>query len=206
MNKKTIAISVATILYILSFLFLPTFITLILTGIYFIILISRHHIANMQNTISLTIVITLCIGIITLLLFGISRGMEPKELKHSIPHICYSIQHTPSNVSLKSTTDDYSGSIIILYRFGCEDCEKVYDNIQSWITAHPSANITWIASRSQKGQQFLAKYPVNYVPTGIYVFYNQNGTATYIQKRLNNHDTFDTSSLDRLYELQQQRR
>ena len=102
------------------------------------------------------------------------------------------------------TDDNYNGSIVILYKFGCKDCEAIYDNLRNTLQEHPDAKIYWLSSRSKDGKAFLDKYPTESVPTGFYIYKNQYRNVNYIQKPLNLKDSFNENGLNRLLELQQQ--
>ena len=63
--------------------------------------------------------------------------------------------------------EDLSQKIIIYYRFGCKDCEATYDTLSKTLSAY--SDVYWIASRSPQGKKLLEQYPVDQVPTGIYI-------------------------------------
>lgn len=67
---------------------------------------------------------------------------------------------------------DLSSSIILYYRFGCDDCEALYDDINVIINARSDidpSRIYWIATRSEQGQTLRETIPVQYVPSGAYI-------------------------------------
>lgn len=63
--------------------------------------------------------------------------------------------------------DDLHGKLIIYYRFGCPDCSAVYPELSKRLSE--IANVYWISSRSPQGKQLLQSYPVDEVPSALYV-------------------------------------
>lgn len=75
------------------------------------------------------------------------------------------IQKSP--VMDRNINFDQQGNILIYYRFGCEDCEAVYDSLKAEIAG--KENIYWVASRQSEGQKLLQKYAVSEVPAGVII-------------------------------------
>ncbi|MDE6055468.1 MAG: hypothetical protein K2G55_17325 [Lachnospiraceae bacterium] len=75
------------------------------------------------------------------------------------------IQNTP--VTDRSVDIDQPGNILIYYRFGCRDCEAVYDSLKTEVAG--KENIYWVASRQSEGQKLLQKYAVSEVPAGVII-------------------------------------
>ena len=63
--------------------------------------------------------------------------------------------------------DDLKGTLIVIYRFGCQDCETTYDELSEQLQG--ISNTYWIASRSDQGQDFLKEYPLDSVPSAVYI-------------------------------------
>lgn len=69
----------------------------------------------------------------------------------------------------KELPDDLSGCIIIYIKYGCPDCRSIHDEIVNCIQDNDVNNIYFVSTRSEKGSQLLELYPVNEVPTGVYI-------------------------------------
>lgn len=144
------------------------------------------------------------------LLFGFMHGMY--KLDATVQETYGSILKSP-NITFepKPKNDDYSGSIVILYKFGCKDCEAVYEDLCDELDKYSDRDVYWLSSRSKKGKAFLEKYPTEFVPTGFYIYKDKNSNVSYIQKPLcstdkdsKKTDVFDKNNLTRLFELQQE--
>lgn len=72
--------------------------------------------------------------------------------------------------------DDLSGKLIILYRFGCQDCEAIHADLQTAL--QDTQDTYWIATRSNQGQEFLQQHPVDLVPSAVYTTADRH-TFTY---------------------------
>lgn len=98
--------------------------------------------------------------------------------------------------------DDLNDKIIIYYRFGCPDCEAIYNDLNTYTTDN-DLNVYYVSTRSNQGKKLLKQFPVKTVPTGIYIYKNSHGELTYIQKDLCNTDTsLNYNALNRLFFLQ----
>ena len=135
---------------------------------------------------------------------AINHGFTKGTLKNnvSIGKMLTSIRESPSESELP---DNLNGCIIIYYKFGCPDCEAVYDELKDKLSDKP--NVYWASSRSKQGKKLLEKYPVEKVPTGIYIYKNPEQNATdFVQKQLyekdeNNNTILQEDNLNRLLEL-----
>ena len=87
---------------------------------------------------------------------------EPKSTH--LNTICYSIEHSPSEDKLPSDKTDI---IVIYYRFGCSDCELLYNKIKD--RTNNVNHIYWVATRSKQGTELRNTYPIAEVPTSIYI-------------------------------------
>lgn len=116
------------------------------------------------------------------------------------------ILYSPIESTLPENID---GSIIIYYRFGCSDCETVYNELSNAVK--DKENIYWISTESEQGKKLLETYPVDSVPTGIYIRNDKYENAlSYTQKSLitmnNDNIEFNQSGINRLLYLQKQNR
>lgn len=114
------------------------------------------------------------------------------------------IQNSP--IADRSSSLDQQGNILIYYRFGCGDCEAVYDSLKAATAG--KEDIYWVASRQSVGQELLQKYAVPEVPAGVVI----QGDGMYVSYVLSSlvYDKSDetgavqmnTYALNRLLELQ----
>lgn len=113
-----------------------------------------------------------CILFMTLLLvcsiktcsLAISHGCTQNQLQtQNTKTIWDNIHRTPKEDCFP--TDTPKDAILIYYRFGCDDCELLYDSLQSAFKDIP--NVYWIDTRSKQGKQLRETYPVKNVPSGI---------------------------------------
>lgn len=110
------------------------------------------------------------------------------------------INMTPKDQS-DELPEDKTGIIIIFYRWGCKDCEAIYDDLNKQIT---SDNIYFVSTRSEIGKQLVQDYNILRVPSGIYI-----GKTTpiikYLAEEQEDNETiqFLSDNYLRLEELQQ---
>lgn len=113
------------------------------------------------------------------------------------------IQHTKLSPVEDILPSDIAGCIIVYYKFGCKDCESVYENLKKEINGEN--NIYWVSSRSKQGKKLLALYPVDVVPSGVYIY---NTSTHYIKKVLYERNgenvVLKIDNLKRLLYLQKQ--
>lgn len=114
------------------------------------------------------------------------------------------IQNSP--IADRKASLDQQGNILIYYRFGCGDCEAVYDRLRAETAG--KGNIYWVASRQSKGRELLQKYTVSEVPAGVviqadsmYVSYVLCNPA-YDKPDKTGGVQLDMDALNRLLELQ----
>lgn len=87
---------------------------------------------------------------------------EPKTT--TLNTICNSIKYSPTEDILPSDKTDI---IVIYYRFGCSDCELLYNKIKN--RTDNVNHIYWIATRSKQGIELRKSYPITEVPSSIYI-------------------------------------
>ena len=102
------------------------------------------------------------------------------------------------------------GVIFIYYKFGCEDCEAVYHELKQAFEK-ANVNVYWVSTQTENGKKLLDSYPVEEVPTGIYVRkQNYNDALSYTQKKLfykqGNEYHIDEEAIARLVLLQKEGR
>lgn len=133
-----------------------------------------------------------------------------------LPRVEISIKNSPIEDTIP---DDLDGSIIIYYRFGCTDCEAIYTDLSKSISG--KNNIYWVSTESKQGKELIKTYPVNSVPSGIYIYSDKQNGNSYVQKPLyktsenaKNHENaiysndvvLDKTALERLLYLQKKQK
>lgn len=152
--------------------------------------------------ILLTIVILLIINYQV----ALDHGFTGNDI--TIKRMNQNILKTPSESVLP---DDLNQSIIIFYKFNCPDCHAVYDDLKKITDANPDKNIYWISAQTTDGKQLLNKYPVEEVPTGIYISNTLPEGVAYIKHVLytkdeNGNQQLDVDAINRLLQLQLEKR
>lgn len=115
------------------------------------------------------------------------------------------IQNSP--IADRNGSLDQQGNILIYYRFGCGDCEAVYDSLKAATAG--KEDIYWVASRQSVGRELLQKYAVPEVPAGVVILgdgmYVSHVLGNSVYDQLNGIENvqMDTYALDRLLELQE---
>lgn len=112
--------------------------------------------------------------------------------------------------------EDPSGSILILYKFGCPDCEAVYDDLKEAVEGHdvywiPTTDPNFVTLKEQYGDKTHLKdgKPTIDVPAGIYIHKDpekmngRTGTLyTLYHTDIDGTVHLDESALTRLFKLQ----
>lgn len=115
------------------------------------------------------------------------------------------IQNSP--IADRNGSLDQQGNILIYYRFGCGDCEAVYDSLKTATAG--KEDIYWVASRQSVGRELLQKYAVPEVPAGVVILgdgmYVSHVLGNSVYDQLNGTEDIqmDAYALDRLLELQE---
>lgn len=106
------------------------------------------------------------LSIQTLKQTAISHGMgtDYAFTNHTATQLQTKIDKTPQEDVLP---DDLSNTLIIYYRFGCRDCESIYETLTREIK--DISRIYWVSSRSKQGLSLRKLYPIQTTPTGVYV-------------------------------------
>lgn len=71
---------------------------------------------------------------------------------------------------------DMDGALVIYYRYGCPDCEAVYEDLKSRLDARGKPYY-WISTRSNQGLALLDEYIVEDVPSALYIYPDGRGHA-----------------------------
>ena len=101
----------------------------------------------------------------------------------------------------KELPEDPKGSVIIFYKWGCIDCENIHDELLSKLTEYNLYKTYFVSSRSEKGKELLEQFPMDSVPSGIYIRYDteSNGYQGYV---LNDGTKLNEYNLDTLLSVQ----
>lgn len=103
--------------------------------------------------------------------------------------------------------EDKNGSLIFYFRYGCDDCETIFDQLQSYKN-NPDYKIYWVNTRSDQGLSLREQYPIQKTPSGVYI--SQDGTKNYTYilytKDSSGNTILDEKNLNRLLALQSEHR
>ena len=128
----------------------------------------RHHSKKewtFKFLYSVAYFIVLSYATISIALFHIAYQHCYREyMKQDIKDIIYSVKHSPVEDILP---DNLTNATIIYYRFGCHDCNKIDNQLQEKFKNSP--NTYWVATRSEQGKKLRKDYPVESVPSAIYI-------------------------------------
>lgn len=134
------------------------------------------------------------------------HGADPETLQRfGILRTVQAIQNSP--IADRNGNLDQQGNILIYYRFGCGNCEAVYDSLKAATAG--KEDIYWVASRQSVGRELLQKYAVPEVPAGVVILgdgmYVSHVLGNSVYDQLNGTEDIqmDTYALDRLLELQE---
>lgn len=99
---------------------------------------------------------------------------------HTFMEMAKTNQTTPHN--------DYStpkaGDIVVLYKFGCPDCEAIYTSANQAFTDE-NIHIKWVSAETSVGRQLCDKYNITWVPTGVYFRHTPLGNgADIVQEQI----------------------
>lgn len=103
------------------------------------------------------------------------------------------IKASPTEDKLPENTDS---CLIILYKFGCDDCEKTYDALRSEFSE--TEKTYWIATRSKQGQDLVAKQQIASVPAAIYFQKDGNALTYTLYKNENGKTSINKTEIQNL--------
>lgn len=120
--------------------------------------------------------------------------------KQDVEKIIYSVHHSPIEDILP---DDTTNITVIYYRFGCDDCNKLYNQLSEKLEHVP--DIYWIATRSKQGIYLRETFPVETVPSAIYITDTTTAVSfdLYIKSKDINGNTSVSLNTETLNELLQ---
>ena len=121
--------------------------------------------------------------------------------KNSLAEIQYNITNGFIDQS-DEVPDDPKGCVIIFFKWGCTDCLNIHDALVERLTEYDLFKTYFVSSRSDKGQELLAEYPMDSVPSGIYIYYDMSKGISYQGHVLNDGTSLDEYNLDTLLSVQ----
>ena len=136
---------------------------------------------------------------------AVNHGLYTTDI--SVAKMFTGINKSPVPDKYDETTA--KGKILIFYRFGCSDCEAVYDDLSKAVS---DADVLWISTRSDTGKKLVEEYKIEEVPSGVYVRENAyNNALPYTKKLLytvnaDGETEFDKTAIERLLYLQSEKR
>lgn len=152
--------------------------------------------------INITLIIAICFVHIS----GLKRGMTSDNWDtYSIFEIIETNRSTP--ISEEVSLDD-SGAIIILYKYGCPDCEAIYNELDDFLADVDTDNIYFVASSSESGEMLVGEGQITSVPSAVYIRHEalSNGsTINWASIATTDDDgnvSFDSTFLEYLIRLQ----
>lgn len=123
--------------------------------------------------------ICICAVVYTIIIFNTAQSHGMRTSNMTISETKLSIEKSPVEDILP---ENINGSIIIYYRFGCTDCEAIYADLSKSIS--DKDNIYWVSTESDQGKELMKSYPIDSVPSGIYIYNSKQNNNTYVQKPL----------------------
>lgn len=117
--------------------------------------------------------------------------------KNTLSEIQYNIAHGFVDQS-DEVPEDPKGCVIIFFRWGCPDCTNIHDALLEKMKEYDLYKTYFVSSRSDRGQELIEQYPIEAVPSGIYIYYDMNSGVPYQYKVLNDGTALDEYNLDTL--------
>lgn len=140
---------------------------------------------------------------------GMSKGMNHVEWQQlSLAQIKDINASTPNADTLPNNR---KGCIVILYKYGCPDCEAIYDELTKYIAIN-KASVYFIPSGSPEGKKLVETGKITNVPTAIYIRNEALANGATINSAqlysLDAHDKpyFNNAALQRLLLLQEKQK
>ena len=166
-------LTLRTTLIILTIVFISTLIIncLFLSFIFY----KKNKIKSIKHK-KLSVIATICTITLTFL-----SGIELLDLKQDINN--YSVKYYDGylNMSIRDFTShikktwlakepkpNQKGILVVVYKFGCPDCESVYEPINR-ILPHNNKNIYYVSSQSPYGKKLVKKTGLTNTPSLVYI-------------------------------------
>lgn len=125
------------------------------------------------------------------------HGYEPNNTM-SIQKLFYNIEKLPMESKLPE--NNLKNKLIIYYKFGCGDCESIHNTLKAKLKEYNDIYIVY--TRSKQGKKLRKTYPVEKVPSGLYI--QSNGEAVTLPlytTDTNGNSTLNEQNLNTLLQL-----
>lgn len=120
---------------------------------------------------------------------------------HGISEVVSHVQNTPD-----SADSIEKGDLVVFYKFGCPDCDAVYDDANA-LAAESGVTLKWVSTDTDLGHEFAEKHGIDWTPTGVYVLNEKIGETEIIQAHIDKTEgdetVLDADALSNLIEYQQ---
>lgn len=166
-------LSLRTTLIILTIVFISA---LIISCLFLsLIFYKKNKIKSIKHK-KLSVIVTICAITLTFL-----SGIELLDLKQDINN--YSVKYYDGylNMSVRDFTShikktwlakepkpNQKGILVVVYKFGCPDCESVYEPVNR-VLPHNNKNIYYVSSQSPYGKKLVKKTGLTNTPSLVYI-------------------------------------
>lgn len=101
----------------------------------------------------------------------------------------------------KDVPKDPKGCVILFYKWGCADCVNIHDALLAKLEEYDLYKTYFVSVKSERGRELLEQYPMDSVPSGIYIRYDDanGGYQGYV---LNDGKELNEYNLDTLLSVQ----
>ena len=162
-----------------------------------------------QNRAKLLLIGT-CISFCITIFGGLYAVASKQTISIAKQHGCHQLDMTwqemlqgiaqsPIEDTLPKNQENLQNSLILYYKFGCDDCEAIYKDLQEQ-TKHLS-NVYWVATRSKQGIRLRDTYPVTEVPAGVYITSRNTGVTKNLVQTVNQKVVIHQTNLDFLLSM-----
>lgn len=147
----------------------------------------RPLLASRMRTTLLAVTLAASLWAVVTVTCGLRHGAYAHtNFEVSIPTFWHSVMESPVDDSTHvASADDTRGRVVLLYRFGCPDCEAAYATIVEHVSELPADDVLWLSSRSAIGHELCETYDVQWVPSvllhdesGLRLVYDVSETDT----------------------------
>lgn len=100
-----------------------------------------------------------------------TKGATLKEANNTrISDGILQLKHTPSEYD----GDAQPGDILVLRKYGCQDCLDIYDDLEKYAEKH-DLKIKYVSTTSKIGRDIIKNNNIEDVPSIVYVLQKDNG-------------------------------
>lgn len=131
-----------------------------------------------------------------------SKHMSPAYWgNHSLIEVIDHAQTVPT-----SADSIEQGDLVVFYKFGCPDCDAVYDDANA-LAAESGVTLKWVSTDTDLGREFAETHGIDWTPTGVYVLNSKIGDTEIVQMHIDKTEDdqtiLDADALTNLIEYQQ---